>query len=109
MYDDAVCETLQTQLSGAVVRGIRECTYVLGEIRRTIHLFPETMRAEIQHCLENALRLSVPESKGIEEEITLEWRHKQRIEGRKAKEWVTTQKTIALAEVKETFVEIVFK
>jgi ribosome maturation factor RimP len=47
--------------------------------------------------------------KADEEEITLEWRHKQRIEGRKAKEWVTTQKTVALAEVKETFVEIVFK
>lgn len=42
------------------------------------------------------------------DELTLEYKEKRRIEGRKAKEWVTETISLPMEDVKETFIEIVF-
>jgi len=43
-----------------------------------------------------------------EDEITIETREKRRIEGRKAKEWITEQHPISMKDIKETYIELVF-
>jgi len=48
-------------------------------------------------------------SKATEENITLESKTKERIEGRKAKEWKTNEVTLDYDEIKETTIIISFK
>lgn len=43
-----------------------------------------------------------------ESRVTIETREKKRIEGRKAKNWVTEEISIPMEDIKETFVELVF-
>lgn len=46
--------------------------------------------------------------KASEEQVLIETKEKRRIEGRKAKEWITEQTPISMDEIKETFIELVF-
>jgi ribosome maturation factor RimP len=43
-----------------------------------------------------------------EEGIAIEYKEKRRIEGRKAKEWITEKIIIPMSDIKETYIEIVF-
>lgn len=43
-----------------------------------------------------------------EELVVIETREKKRIEGRKAKSWVTEELSIPMEDIKETYVELVF-
>ncbi len=40
--------------------------------------------------------------------IAIEFKEKRRIEGRKAKEWITEKISIPMEDIKETYIEIVF-
>ena len=46
--------------------------------------------------------------KAEEDHIIVETKEKKRIEGRKAKEWVTEQVNVPMSEIKETLIKIVF-
>jgi len=43
-----------------------------------------------------------------EDHIIVETKEKKRIEGRKAKEWITEEVNIPMAQIKETQIKIVF-
>jgi ribosome maturation factor RimP len=47
-------------------------------------------------------------SEVAEERVVVETREKKRIEGRKAKSWVTEEISIKMEDIKETYVELVF-
>ena len=52
--------------------------------------------------------VKVKDNEATPEAIALEYKEKRRIEGRKAKEWVTEKISVQMEDILETYIEIVF-
>jgi ribosome maturation factor RimP len=81
----------------------------LDQPLQTVRQYEKNIGRGVQVKLQNAGKMEGELTAVTESAITIKTREKQRIEGRKAKEWVEEEKTFELSDLDWTKVQISFK